>query len=42
MLFRSQYAGVQEKKNKSTNLATIELVTNILKAIDNSEYRIGA
>ena len=29
------------KKKHSTNLATIELVTKILHAIDNSEYTIG-
>ena len=29
------------KKKHSTNLATIELVTKILQAIDNSEYTIG-
>ena len=29
------------KKKHSTNLATMELVTKILQAIDNSEYTIG-
>ena len=39
MLFESQY-GFRKKKH-STNLATIELVTKILQAIDNNEYTIG-
>ena len=38
MLFQSQYGF---RKKHSTNLATIELVTKILQAIDNSEYTIG-
>ena len=38
MLFQSQYGF---RKKHSTNLATIELVTKMLQAIDNSEYTIG-
>ena len=38
MLFQSQYGFW---KKHSTNLATIELVTKILQAINNSEYTIG-
>ena len=39
MLFQNQY-GFRKKKH-STNLATIELTTKILQAIDNNEYTIG-
>ena len=38
MLFQSQYGF---RKKHSTNLATIELMTKILQAIDNNEYTIG-
>ena len=38
MLFQSRYGF---RKKHSTNLATAELVTKILQAIDNSEYTIG-
>ena len=38
MLFQSQYGF---RRKHSTNLATVELVTKILQAIDNSEYTIG-
>ena len=38
MLFQSQYGF---RKKHSTNLATIELMTKILLAIDNNEYTIG-
>ena len=38
MLFQGQYGF---RKNHSTNLATIELTTKLLQAIDNNEYTIG-
>ena len=38
MFFQSQYGF---RKKHSTNLATIELMTKILQAIDNNEYTIG-
>ena len=38
VIFQSQYGF---RKKHSTNLATIELVTKILQAIDNSEYTLG-
>ena len=38
ILFHSQYGF---RKNHSTNLATMELVTKILQSIDNNEYTIG-
>ena len=38
MLFQSQYGF---RKKHSTNLATIELTTKILQAIDDNEYTIG-
>jgi len=38
VLFQSQYGF---RKKHSTNLATTELMTKILHAIDNNEYKIG-
>ena len=38
MLFQNQYGFL---KKHSTNLATLELTTKILQAIDNNEYTIG-
>ena len=38
MLFLNQYGF---RKKHSTNLATIELTTKILQAVDNNEYTIG-
>ena len=38
ILFQSQYGF---RKKHSTNLATIELMTKILQAIENGEYTVG-